>query len=55
MARRVLNDIDPNLTIVDLRSLDDQVKWGGQPCDGLARHGDWRVGVGHKRRGARVA
>jgi ABC-type antimicrobial peptide transport system permease subunit len=25
MVRRVLNDIDPNLTIVDLRSLDDQV------------------------------
>ena len=25
MVRRVLNDIDPNLTITDLRSLDDQV------------------------------
>jgi predicted permease len=25
MVRRVLNDIDPNLTIVDLRSLDDQI------------------------------
>jgi predicted permease len=25
MVRRVLNDIDPNLTIIDLRSLDDQV------------------------------
>ena len=25
MVRRVLNDIDPNLTIIDLRSLDDQI------------------------------